>query len=74
MLTNQRLIFVGSSGSELAAINLDEFTAVLCKRHGLSRNTLILETSSGERFVFRTKRMACRQIEARSKMRSLSKR
>lgn len=74
MLTNQRLLFAGPSGAELAAVNLDEFTAVDCKRHGLSRNTLIVEASSGERFVFRTKRMACRQIEARSRMRSLRKR
>lgn len=74
MLTNQRLIFVVPTGAELAAVNLDELTAVLCKRHGLWRNTLIVESSAGERFVFRTNRMACRQIEARSRMRSVSKR
>jgi hypothetical protein len=66
ILTNQRLLFAGPTGAELAAVNLDELTAVVCKRHGLLRNTLMVETSSGERFVFRTERMACKQIEARS--------
>ena len=74
ILTNQRLIFAGPTRVELAAVNLEELAAVLCKRHGLSRNTLIVETSSGDRFVFRTMRMACKQIEARSRMRSLAKR
>jgi hypothetical protein len=74
ILTNQRLMFVGPTGAELAAVSLDDFTVVLCKRHGLSRNTLIIETSSAERFVFRTKSMACKQIEARSRMRSVTKR
>jgi hypothetical protein len=73
ILTNQRLMFVGPARAELAAVNLDEFTAVRCKRHGLSLHTLIIETSSGKRFVFRTKRMACKQIEARSRMRPVTK-
>ena len=34
----------------------------------------MIETSSGKRYAFRTKKMACKQIEARSQMRSLSKR
>jgi hypothetical protein len=74
ILTNQRLIFVGPARTEMAAVNLEEFTAVRCRRHGLSLNTLIVETSSGERFVFRTKRMACKQIEPRSRMWPLTKR
>ncbi len=74
ILTNQRLMFAGPNGAERAAVNLDDFSAVLCKRHGFSRNTLIVEASSGDRFVFRTNRMACKQIEARSRMRALTKR
>lgn len=74
ILTNQRLIFASSTRAKLAAVNLDDFSAVVCKRYGLSRNTLIVETLSGERFVFRTKRIACKQIEARSRMRLLTKR
>ena len=74
ILTNQRLVFVGTTGAELAAVSLDEFTVVLGKWFGPLRNTLIVETSSGERLVFRTKRMACQQIEARSRMRSLTNR
>lgn len=59
---------------ELAVLNVEELTAVRCKRHGLSLNTLMVETPSGKRFEFRTKKVACKQIEARSRMRSLTKR
>jgi hypothetical protein len=75
LLTNRRLVFAGPApADELAALNFDELAAVQCKRHGLSRNTLEVETSSGKRFVVRTKKMACKQIEARSRMRALTKR
>lgn len=74
ILTNRRLIFAGSAPHELEAVNFDEFTAVQCTRHGLFRNILIVETSSAKRFVFRTKKMVCKQIEARSQMRLLTKR
>ena len=74
ILTNRRLVFAGRTpADELAVPNFDELDAVQCKRHGLSRNTLVVETSSGKRFVFRTKKMACKQIEARSQMRTLTK-
>jgi hypothetical protein len=74
ILTNRRLLFAGGTrADEPIAVNFTEFTAARCERHGLSLNTLIVETSSSERFVFRTKRMACKQIEARSRMRSLAK-
>ena len=75
ILTNRRLLFVGrTSLDELAAVDFDEITTVQCPRQGLSRYTLIVETSSGSRLIFRTKKMACRQIEARSQMRLLTKR
>jgi hypothetical protein len=75
ILTNRHLVFAGRTpADELAAVNFDEFTAVRCKRHGLALNTLIVETASGERFIFRTKKLACKQIRARSRMRSLTKR
>ena len=74
ILTNRRLIFAGHTSADEVVLNCDELAAVRCTRHGLSRNTLMVETSSGKRFVFRTKKMACTQIEARSRMRSLIKR
>ena len=74
ILTNRRLVFTGRTPhDDFAAVTFDELTAVRCTRQGLSLNTLIVETSSDERFVFRTKKMACRQIEARSQMRLLTK-
>ena len=75
ILTNRRLVFAGRAPvDKFVAIDFDELTKVECTRHGLSRNTLIIETSSAKRFVFRTKKLACKQIEARSQMRLLTKR
>jgi len=74
ILTNRRVIFAGSASRDFEAVDFDAFTAVHWTRHGLSRGTLFVETSSSERFVFRTKKMACEQIEARSQMRLLTKR
>ena len=75
ILTSRRLMFVGRTpADELAVFKIEDLAAVRCKRHGLSLNTLMVETPSGKRFVFRTKKMACKQIEARSRMRSLTRR
>jgi hypothetical protein len=63
-------MFVGRTpADELAVFKIEDLAAVRCKRHGLSLNTLMVETPSGKRFVFRTKKIACKQIEARSRMR-----
>ena len=76
ILTSRRLDLSSAAprSDELAVLKAEELTTVKCKRHGLSLNTLMVETPSGKRFVFRTKKMACKQIEARSRMRSLTKR
>lgn len=75
ILTNRRLVFAGrTSLDEFAEFAFDELTAVRCTRQGLSLNTLIVETSAGECFVFKTKRLACKKIEARSQMRLLTRR
>jgi hypothetical protein len=75
ILTSRGLMFVGRTpADELAVFKIEDLAAVRCKRHGLSLNTLMVETPSGKRFVFRTKKMACKQIEARSRMRSLTRR
>lgn len=75
ILTNHRLVFVDHTQlDEVASVRFEELTSVRCTRRGLFLNTLIVETSSQQLFVFRTKKIACTQIEARSHMRSLNKR
>ena len=76
VLTNQHLLFLGRSSSDdlLPAIDFDDQIVVQRKRYRLGLNMLIIETSSGQRFAFRTNRVACKQIEARSRMRRLTKR
>ena len=69
ILTNRRLIYAGRTPADESVLNFEELAAVRCKRHGLSLNSLMVETSSGRRFVFRTKKLACKHIEARSRMR-----
>lgn len=73
ILTNRRLFFTGLSElDELPVFNFDELLLVRCHRHGVFLNTLTLETESGRRFEFRTKKMACKQIAARSQMRTVA--
>jgi hypothetical protein len=75
ILTNRRLFFTGLSElDELPVFNFDELLLVRCRRHGFFLNTLTVETESGRRFEFRTKRMACKQIAARSQMRTVATR
>jgi hypothetical protein len=73
MLTNQRLLFTdGGPVDDIVTIDFDDLLAVRCERHRFSRYALIVETSSGRWFEFRTKKLACKQIEARSHMRQLT--
>lgn len=74
ILTNQRLLFASCvSSDELAAVKFDEHVAIQHKRYRFSLHTLVVEASSGQRFAFRTTKMACKQIEARSRMRRITK-
>jgi hypothetical protein len=73
MLTNQRLLFTdGRPVDDMVNIRFDDLLAVRCERHRFWRDTLIVETSSGRLFEFRTTKLACKQIEARSHMRQLT--
>ena len=73
ILTNRRLFFTGLSElDELPVFNFDEPLLVRCQRHGVFLNTLTVEIESGRRFEFRTKKIACKQIAARSQMRTVA--
>jgi hypothetical protein len=75
ILTNERVLFASDvPGEKLLALRFDDRLAIQCKRYRFSLHQLIIETSSGQRFAFRTIKLACKQIEVRSQMRRLAKR
>jgi hypothetical protein len=57
---------------ELLVCNLDKLLVVRCHRHRVFVITLTVETESGRRFEFRIKRLACKQIAARSRMQTVA--
>lgn len=72
-LTNRRLFFTGPSElDEQPIFDFDELLVVRWQRNGLFSNSLIVERPSGQRFDFRTKKLACKQIAARSHMRMVT--
>ncbi len=72
-LTNRRLFFTGLSDlNELPIFDFDELLVVRWQRHGVFSNVLIVETPSGQRFDFWTKKLARKQIVARSQMRMVT--
>jgi hypothetical protein len=72
-LTNRRLFFTGPSDlNQLPIFDFDKLLVVRWQRHGVFSYALIVETPSGQRFDFRIKRLACKQIAARSKMRMVT--
>ena len=71
-LTNQRLLFTGrSEPDEVLSFDFEELLVVRWERRGVFSNSLIVETPSGQRFDFRAKKLACKQIAARSQMRKV---
>ncbi len=73
MLTNRRLVFVARTLLDTFSAPFDELTTVESARRGLRLNTLAVETARGDRIVFKTKKMACKQIVARSQMRLVTR-
>ena len=73
-LTNRRLFFTGPSGLDESLIfDFDDLLlAVRWQRHSVFSYSLIVETPSCQRFEFRTKKLACKQIAARSQMRTVA--
>jgi hypothetical protein len=72
-LTNRRLLFTGRSElDEVLTFDFEEPLIVRWERHGVLSNSLIVETPSGQRFDFRAKKLACRQIAARAQMRKVA--
>jgi hypothetical protein len=73
-VTNRRFFFSGPSElDELPVFDFDKLLVVGWQRHGVFSNSLIVETPSGQRFDFRTKKLACKQIAARSHMRMVTR-
>lgn len=72
-LTNRRLFFTGPV--ELDEVPIFDFADLLLvvrwQRRCIS-HSVIVETPSGQRFDFRTKKLACKQIMARSQMRRVT--
>jgi hypothetical protein len=73
VLTNRRLIFVARTPLDTFSASFDELTTVESARRGLRLNMLVVETARGGRIVFKTKKMACKQIVARSQMRLVTR-
>jgi hypothetical protein len=73
-LTNRRLLFTGRSELDevLIIFDFEKPLVVRWERHGVFSNCLIVETPSGHRFDFRAKKLACKQIAARSQMRKVA--
>lgn len=72
-LTNRRLIFTGPSGLDVLIFDFDDLLlSVQWQRHGVFSHSLIVETPSCQRFEFWTKKLACKQIAARSQMRTVA--
>lgn len=73
ILTNQRLLFSDDDPvTGLLGLSFDDLAQVHCKRSALTLHTLVVETSAGRLFAFKTKKFACRQIAARAQMRRVA--
>ena len=73
-LTNRRLFFTGASELDESLIfDFDDLLlAVRWQRHSVFSYSLIVETASCQRFEFRTKKLACKQIATRFQMRTVA--